>query len=227
MAAPAMTRFDGRGGFDLAVYNGDNGTVSGISVDMAGRHGDRRRLDRHRHADLHRVGAWHQLCRYLCGDRLQRRLGRPPGWDDLQRVRGDGRQRHHHRQWQHPHFLCERHRRGDCRPRGGHRHRRRLGRHRHISPGSTSVRGSNFNDTISGDANNNVLDGQGGNDVLDGRGGNDTLTGGAGSDQFFTAVAPTRSRILIDPVAHSITLKATRSIWRGPGSQLGRSFNRS
>ena len=50
--------------------------------------------------------------------------------------------------------------------------------------GVSRVRGSNNNDTISGDGNVNFLEGQGGNDRLDGRGGNDTLTGGAGADTF-------------------------------------------
>ena len=51
--------------------------------------------------------------------------------------------------------------------------------------GVTRARGSSFTDMISGDSSNNVLDGQGGNDVLDGRSGSDTLIGGGGSDQFF------------------------------------------
>ncbi|MGA7964815.1 MAG: cadherin domain-containing protein, partial [Gammaproteobacteria bacterium] len=49
------------------------------------------------------------------------------------------------------------------------------------------ARGSNFDDTISGDGNNNVLEGRNGNDVLDGRGGNDTLTGGGNADTFVYA----------------------------------------
>jgi Ca2+-binding RTX toxin-like protein len=50
--------------------------------------------------------------------------------------------------------------------------------------GVARVRGSNFNDTISGDGGTNTLEGQGGNDRLDGRGGNDTLIGGVGADTF-------------------------------------------
>ena len=53
--------------------------------------------------------------------------------------------------------------------------------------GVNRARGSNGNDTISGDGNNNVLEGQGGNDLIDGRGGNDTLTGGQGGDTFVYA----------------------------------------
>jgi len=50
--------------------------------------------------------------------------------------------------------------------------------------GVSQVRGSQFADTLSGNGNNNTLDGQGGNDILDGRGGNDTLIGGGGADTF-------------------------------------------
>ncbi len=52
------------------------------------------------------------------------------------------------------------------------------------------VRGSQSNDTILGNGGNNVLEGQNGADTLTGRGGADTLTGGGGNDTFvFTAVS--------------------------------------
>jgi hypothetical protein len=53
--------------------------------------------------------------------------------------------------------------------------------------GVNQVRGSNFADTITGDANNNTLDGQGGTDTITGGAGNDTLTGGANADTFVFA----------------------------------------
>src|SRR6185436_1540572 len=53
--------------------------------------------------------------------------------------------------------------------------------------GVARVRGSNSGDTILGDSANNNLDGQGGNVRLDDRGGNDFLTGGAGADTFVYA----------------------------------------
>jgi Ca2+-binding RTX toxin-like protein len=51
-----------------------------------------------------------------------------------------------------------------------------------ILGGVARVRGSNFNDTILGGFGNNILEGQDGNDRLTGREGNDTLNGGNGVD---------------------------------------------
>jgi Ca2+-binding RTX toxin-like protein len=50
--------------------------------------------------------------------------------------------------------------------------------------GVNGITGSNFNDVLSGDANSNFLNGGSGNDRLEGRGGSDSLTGGGGSDTF-------------------------------------------
>ena len=49
--------------------------------------------------------------------------------------------------------------------------------------GVSSVRGSEFDDTIGPDVGNNSFDGRGGNDTLWGGAGNDTLTGGSGIDR--------------------------------------------
>ena len=48
--------------------------------------------------------------------------------------------------------------------------------------GVFSVRGSQFDDTVSGTGSNDTLDGQGGNDSLSGGNGNDILIGGTGND---------------------------------------------
>jgi len=53
--------------------------------------------------------------------------------------------------------------------------------------GVSQVRGSNAGDTIIGNEFNNNLDGQGGNDTLTGGAGSDTLTGGGGTDTFVFA----------------------------------------
>ncbi len=50
--------------------------------------------------------------------------------------------------------------------------------------GVSQVRGSNFADIIIGNGSNNILEGQGGNDIITGGQGNDTLTGGADADVF-------------------------------------------
>ena len=98
-----------------------------------GRHGDRRRIGRHRHAALGRVRPRQRISPTLTTRPVSAPVPEPLQCRQqrhVQRNRGNGRQRHHHRQRQHPDRLLQRHRRRDRRPRGRHRDRRRLGRQR-------------------------------------------------------------------------------------------------
>ncbi|MBR0772772.1 hypothetical protein JQ590_31335, partial [Bradyrhizobium diazoefficiens] len=56
-----------------------------------------------------------------------------------------------------------------------------------IVSGVNAVRGSNSADTITGNSLANILEGMSGNDTLDGGAGNDTLTGGVGADKYIYA----------------------------------------
>ena len=150
-ANPAGTaeNFDGRGGndvingdggFDRAIYNGDGNVTAGISVALAAGivTGDAAvgtdtlmSVEAIRGTDFadtyNAAGFTSDTARDAQRKRRQRQ--------QLQRIRGHGRQRHDHRQRQHPCQLRQRHRRRDGHARSkriGHRHRRCLGRNRHV-----------------------------------------------------------------------------------------------
>ena len=108
---------NGRGGFDRANYSSfvDDTVTGGVTINMAVGHRDRRRLGRHRHVALDRV---HPRQRISPTPTMRPDFGAAGlnrrqqfGTTALQRIRGDGRQRHHHRQRQHPHRVLQRHRR--------------------------------------------------------------------------------------------------------------------
>ena len=175
---------DGRGGFDLAVYNADNGTASGIIVDMlAGTVAGDASIGTDTLISIELVRGTNFADTYVAtgfsgastDTGLAATFNEFEGMAGNDTITGNGNTRISY-----------------VSATGGVSVDLAAG----TATGDASVgtdtftgvnraRGSNFDDTISGDANNNILEGQGGNDVLFGRGGNDTLTGGTGSDQFF------------------------------------------
>ncbi len=129
---------DGRGGFDVAQYSNLTFTTGAISVDMASGTvtGDASTgTDTLRSIEGVQGTIFNDT--YVATNFGATRLPQSRGQQcrqqrHLQPVRGAGRQRHHHRQRQHPHHLPERLGRGDHQPAGGHRQRRCLGRNRHL-----------------------------------------------------------------------------------------------
>ena len=175
---------DGRGGFDQAVYNADNGTASGISVDMAaGTVAGDASIGTDTLISIESVRGTNFADTYVAtgfsgastDTGLAATFNEFEGMAGNDTITGNGNTRISY-----------------VSATGGVSVDLAAGTAigdasvgTDTFTGVSRVRGSNFNDTISGDANNNVLEGQGGNDVLFGRGGNDTLTGGTGSDRFF------------------------------------------
>ena len=132
--------FDGRGGFDTAVYNNDTAVNAGITVDMAaGTVTGPAAIGTDTLQGIEAIRGTNFADIYV-RNRLQRvqHQCRQPRY--VQRVRGPGRQRHHHRQRQHPDRLQQCNRGRDGRSCGRYRDRQCLGRHRHLYRGLAGAR---------------------------------------------------------------------------------------
>ena len=189
---------DGRGGFDHAPNTTTSTYTTGgsPSIIAAGTR-DGRRLDRHRHAALHRRRSGYQLRRHLRCDGLWSAqalsTSATTATSTSSRV---GWQRHHHRQRQHARDLLQRDGRGDHHDR---RRRRRLG----AWDGAGDAAGVG-NDTFNGGVNSAI--GSNFADVYNATGfimarapstgipgpglGNDTITGNGNTQIASTAMPP-------------------------------------
>ena len=171
----------GRGGFDIAVYNGDTGTVSGITVNMAAGTviGDAsigsdilssiESIRGTNFNDIYVAAGFNGASDDLP---LGTTFNEFEGMDGDDSITGNGNTRISYSNASAAvtvdllngtaHGTAS----GDAANVGTDT----------ILGGVTRVIGSNFNDTITGDGNNNVIEGLGGNDALDGGGGNDTVS---------------------------------------------------